>query len=132
MKLVNKLTGHVVVDNTVENTMMKDETALTQLAAEMAQLQQQIEQINQRLDMIYGAVTRLAEVKTPGRSPVDRLAGEGSAPLTPAAAGTSFSAQALLDPGSMLASLHHHALKVGLTIPTESVERLHEGLPGER
>ena len=43
----------------------------------------------------------------------------------------SFPAQALLDPGSMLASLHQHAVKAGLTIPTESVERLQEGLPVE-
>ncbi len=108
--------------------MMNDNVTLTQLTAEMTQLQQQIEQVNQRLDMIYGAVTRLAEAKA-AQSPVDHLGREQSAPPPPAAAGMSFSAQALLDPGSMLASLHQHALKAGLTIPTESVERLQEELP---
>lgn len=108
---------------------MNDNTPLTQLLAEMAQLQQQIEQMNQRLDMIYGAVTRLAEVKATTPSPVDPWAKEAS--TSQRAAGMSFSAQALLDPGSMLASLHQHAVKSGLKIPTESVERLQEGLPVE-
>ncbi|MBE7555612.1 MAG: hypothetical protein HS126_31570 [Anaerolineales bacterium] len=106
---------------------MNDNAPLTQLAAEMAQLQQQIEQMNQRLDMIYGAVTRLAEAKATAPSPVDPWAKETAA--SQRAAGMAFSAQALLDPGSMLASLHQHAVKTGLKIPTESVERLQEGLP---
>ena len=42
---------------------MSDEVTLAQLAAEMAQLRRQMEMVNQRLDMIYGAVTRLAETQ---------------------------------------------------------------------
>ena len=110
--------------------MMNDDTTLDQLAAEMAQLRQQIEQMNQRLDMIYGAVTRLTEAKATTPSPVERWARESSsAQPSPAIAEMSFSAQALLDPGSMLASLHQHAVQAGLTIPTGSVERLQEGFP---
>jgi hypothetical protein len=104
---------------------MKNEVTLTQLAAEMAQLQQQIEQMNQRLDMIYGAVTRLAQTKTPPPPAADPVKWSAS----PSPAEISFSAQALLDPGSMLASLHQHAVKAGLTIPTDSMERLQAELP---
>jgi hypothetical protein len=100
-----------------------------QLAVEMAQLQQQLEQMNQRLDMIYEAVNRLAEAKA-ARLPVDPLAGERSVPPPPPAAGMSFSAQALLDPGSMLTSLHQHALKAGLAVTGASMERLQADLPG--
>jgi hypothetical protein len=101
-----------------------------QLVVEIAQLQQQIEQVNQRLDMIYGAVTRLAESKaTVQLSAADSSASEWSAPLPPAAAGMSFSTQALLDPGSMLASLHQHAVNAGLMVATDSVERLQAELP---
>jgi hypothetical protein len=109
--------------------MMNDDTTLNQLAAEMAQLRQQIEQMNQRLDMIYGAVTRLTEAKATTPSPVEQWARESSTAQPAAATGMSFSAQALLDPGSMLASLHQHAVQAGLTIPTGSMERLQEGFP---
>jgi hypothetical protein len=97
----------------------------------MVQLQQQIEQMNQRLDMIYGAVTRLAEAKSAVQPPAaaNHLAREGSASQPAAAAGMSFSAQALLDPGSMLASLHQHALNAGLAVAIDSVERLQAELP---
>jgi glycine/D-amino acid oxidase-like deaminating enzyme len=105
---------------------MKDEVTLTQLAAEMAQLQQQIEQMNRRLDMIYGAVTRLAEAKLQPQPPA---AGQMKRPASLSSAAMSFPAQALLDPGSMLASLYQHAVKAGLTIPTDSMERLQAELP---
>lgn len=106
--------------------MMNDATSITQLAAEMAQLRQQIEQMNQRLDMIYGAVTRLAE--TAPHPPAEPL--KHPTRSAPAVANeVSFSAQALLNPGSMLASLHQHALQAGLTIPADSMERLQAELP---
>lgn len=103
--------------------MMNDTVTLTHLAAEMARLRQEIDQMNQRLDMIYGAVTRLAESKAQPQPFV-------AAAPSPAAE-MPFSAQALLDPGSMLASLHQHAVKAGLTIPIEAVERLQEEFPDE-
>lgn len=109
--------------------MMNDTVTLTHLAAEMAQLRQEIEQMNQRLDMIYGAVTRLAESKAQPQ-PFAAASPKRSAALS-SAADMPFSAQALLDPGSMLASLHQHAVKAGLTIPIEAVERLQEELPDE-
>ncbi len=92
---------------------MNENVTLPQLAAELARLRQHFEQMNQRLDMIYGAVTRLAEAKTDAAGPLTR-------PTASSAADMAFPAQALLDPGSMLASLHQHALKVGLTLPTGS------------
>lgn len=102
---------------------MNDSITLTQLAGAVAQLQQQIEQMNQRLDMIYRAVTRLAQPQPPAADPLKRPAS-----LSPTAE-ISFSAHTLLDPGSMLASLHQHALKAGLTIPTDSIERLQVDMP---
>lgn len=109
--------------------MMNDTVTLTHLAAEMAQLRQEIEQMNQRLDMIYGAVTRLTESKAQPQ-PFAAASPKRSAALS-SAAEMPFSAQALLDPGSMLASLHQHAVKAGLTIPIEAVERLQEEFPVE-
>jgi|GEM_PF-5874525 len=109
--------------------MMKDSVTLTQFAAEMARLRQEIEQMNQRLDMIYGVVTRLAETRAQPQ-PFTAAAPKRPADLS-STAEMPFSAQALLDPGSMLASLHQHAVKAGLTIPIEAVERLQEEFPVE-
>lgn len=102
---------------------MNDKMTLSQLAAAMAQLQEQLEQMNQRLDMIYGAITRLAQPQPPAADPVKRSTSPSLAAEIP------FSAHTLLNPGSMLASLHQHAVKAGLTIPTDSIERLQAELP---
>jgi hypothetical protein len=114
---------------------MDSHATLAQLAAEVAQLQQQVEQVNQRLDMIYGAVTRLAEtISGKAISP----AGNGrprSAPFLeepePRAAGNGgkdgelpIAAAMMMGPGNMLESLRQHALKAGMDISAEAVERL--------
>lgn len=116
----SRLTPHALRQGEV---MMNDPITLSHLADQMAQLQQQVEQMNQRLDMIYGAVTRLAEAKAqpPAAGPLEP-------PASSPPAGMSFSAQAMLNPGNMLASLHQHALKAGLTIPNTAMERLQEGV----
>ena len=102
---------------------MTNEVTLTQLAAEVSQLRQQIEQVNQRLDMIYGAVTRLTETGQPNTGHVVK-----KAPPSPA---NSFSATMTMDPGNMLHSLRQHAQNLGLTISSESVGRLQAELPTE-
>lgn len=109
---------------------MNDNMTFTQLAGAVVQLQQQIEQMNQRLDMIYGAVTRLAEAPTTWQpSAAGHPASERTKSST-STAGMSFSAHTLLDPGSMLASLHQHAVNSGLAVTLDSVERLKADLPG--
>jgi len=102
---------------------MANEITLTQLAAEITQLRQQIEQANQRLDMIYGAVTRLTET---GQSETNSAAKKTSPFST-----STFSAATMMDPGSMLHSLRQHAQGLGLTVSPESVERLQAELPPE-
>ncbi len=99
---------------------MSDEVTLAQLATEMTQLRRQLEMITQRLDMIYGAVTRLAEAQNPSAStPVQggqtQAAPATSMPLTP---------QMMMDPGSMLDSLRQYAVNMGLDVSPETVERL--------
>lgn len=111
---------------------------LVQLAAEVAQLRQQVEESNRRLDMIYGAINRLAEAK-PGQS-ASSLAQPQSLfeearpaavkPGSQAAAGLPLSAQMLMGPDTMLDSLHQYALKAGLTLSLDGVERLKAELPG--
>ena len=116
---------------------MSDDVTLAHLAAEMAQLQQQIELVKQRLDMIYGAVTRLADTKQNVQSPrVDNLAkGDkgGEQPPSPAASTTSMplSASMMMDPGTMLVSLHQYAVNLGMDIPVETVDRLKSDVPTE-
>jgi hypothetical protein len=104
---------------------MSDQITLAQLAAEMAQLRQQIEQVNQRLDMIYGAVTRLAETRPgtpiPSAEPVPR---RQPAPAPSPASAAPLSAEMMMDPGSMLVSLHQYALNAGLNLSSETVDRL--------
>ena len=111
---------------------------LAQLAAEVAQLRRQVEESNRRLDMIYGAINRLAEAKP--SQPASTLA--QSHPLfeeaRPAAvkpgpqpaASLPLSAQMLMGPDTMLDSLHQYALKAGLTLSLDGVERLKAELPG--
>lgn len=99
---------------------MSDEVTLAKLAAEMAHLRRQIEIISQRLDMIYGAVTRLAEAQNPPTStPVQggqaQAAPATNMPLTP---------EMMLSPSSMLDSLRQYAVSMGLDVSSETVERL--------
>lgn len=106
---------------------MSDEVTLAQLAAEMAQLRQQIEIVNQRLDMIYGAVTRLAEAQnSPASTPVQgeqaQAAPATSMPLTP---------EMMLSPSSMLDSLRQYAVSMGLDVSPETVERLKSFPPAD-
>lgn len=97
--------------------MAEEEITLKHLAAEIAQLRQQLELFNRRLDMIYGAVTRLADQSGPGQA--------APAPSSPRAqSGSGFPAAALMDPGSMLDALHQYATDSGLDISIETVERL--------
>ena len=136
---------------------MKDEVTLAQLSAEMAQLRQEVELVKQRLDMIYGALTRLIEAQ-PGVSspntahftkpPVSSgkldfekfdfggAVQEHGKPGKPAAAsssaaGPSMSAMMMMDPASMLDSLRQHAENSGLSISLEAVDRLKSKLPTE-
>jgi hypothetical protein len=101
---------------------MSDEVTLAQLAAEMAQLRRQMETVNQRLDMIYGAVTRLAEAQNSLTStPVQR----GQTQTAPAPGpGMSLTPQMMMDPGAMLDSLRQYAVNMGLDVSPETVDRL--------
>jgi hypothetical protein len=104
---------------------MTEEVTLAQLAAEITQLRQQINLINQRLDMIYGAVTRLADQSTPSKSTAS------SQSNAEPQAGPKLSATAMMDPGSMLDALRQYAVESGLDIPQEMTERLKEDIPTE-
>ncbi len=69
---------------------MSTDVTLTQLAADIAQLRQQIEITNQRLDMIYGAVTRLAEsnsARPAGPPSIPPSGGEAGPPSVPPGGG---------------------------------------------
>lgn len=104
---------------------MSDEITLAQLAAQMAHVRQQMEQMNQRLDMIYGAVTRLAEAQS---SPASKSPSEGAptqakeAPSSTTA--TPLTAAMMMDPGAMLDSLRQYAVNAGLDISPETVDLL--------
>jgi uncharacterized coiled-coil protein SlyX len=87
---------------------MSNNVTLEQLAAELAQLRHQLEQVNQRLDTIYGAINRLSETQST------------SSPDTPEPALSAMSAQTMMNPGSLLHSLRQHALEVGLELPNEA------------
>ncbi len=101
---------------------MNDEVTLAQLGAEMAQLRQQMEIISQRLDMIYGAVTRLAETQN---SPISTPVQGSQTKATPApATGTPLTAAMMLNPSAMLDSLRQYAVNAGLDVPLETVDRL--------
>jgi hypothetical protein len=103
-----------------EECLMSDEVTLAQLAVEIANLRQQIETVNQRLDMIYGAVTRLADAQN---SPADSPPQAEQAKPTPAS-GSALSPEMMMDPSSMLDSLHQFAVSRGLDISQETVDRL--------
>jgi len=96
---------------------MTKEVTLAQLAAEMVQLRQQLETMNQRLDMIYGAVTRL----TNQASPAQTAPAQTTPPPQP---NPTMSAADMMSPDSMLDSLRQHAIQQGLDISTETVDRL--------
>lgn len=126
---------------------MNNEVTLAQLAAEMAQLRQQLDVVNQRLDMIYGAVTRLAEAKPVASSPAANNFTTSQAsfedaeiergPKRPTRENNKFgqepvlSARMMMDPGGMLDSLRHYALNAGLDVSSETVDRLKSELPAE-
>lgn len=96
---------------------MTEEITLAQLAREIAELRQQVETVNQRLDMIYGAVTRLADQGAPSPPTSPR-----PAPDRPA--GPELSAASMMDPGGMLDALHEFAIQSGLDVSKETVERM--------
>jgi hypothetical protein len=100
---------------------MSDEITLAQLAAEMAQLRRQVEIVTQRLDMIYGAVTRLAEGQNvSAASPPVQPRPTQAAP----AHEMSFTPEMMLDPSSMLDSLRQYAVNMGLDVSQATVDRL--------
>jgi hypothetical protein len=101
---------------------MSDEVTLTQLAAEMAHLRRQLEMVNQRLDMIYGAVTRLAEAQN--ISPPPPIQNEPPKAAATPPSGMQLTPEMMLAPGSMLDSLREYAVSMGLDISPETVERL--------
>ena len=108
---------------------MTNERTLAQLTAEVAQLRQQVEESNRRLDMIYGAVTRLAEVQNASaNTPV-----QGQPPRAASAppSGMQLTPEMMLAPGSMLDSLRQYAVSMGLDISPETVERLKSHSPGD-
>ena len=97
---------------------MSDEVTLAQLAAEMAQLRRQLDGINQRLDMIYGAVTRLADQSnfaTPSSPPPQSTSSKSGPNLPP---------EVMMSPDSMLDALRQHAVNMGLDVSQETVDRL--------
>lgn len=101
--------------------MNQNEVTFSQLFSEITQLKQQIKQLSQQLDMIYGAVTRLnASNSEPKHGSKDKPSSVTDLP---------FSASMMMDPGNMLNSLRQHAQNVGLTISSETVDRLKAGLP---
>jgi hypothetical protein len=101
---------------------MSDQVTLAQLAAEMAQLRQQIEIVNQRLDMIYGAVARLADVhNSSGNTPVQGKQAQ-TAPVP--VSGMHLAPEMMLDPSSMLDSLRQYAVSMGLDVSQETVDHL--------
>jgi hypothetical protein len=108
---------------------MSDEITLTQLAAEMAHLRQQLESVNQRLDMIYGALTRLAEAQNASADTPVQGQPPKAAPAPPS--GMQLTPEMMLAPGSMLDSLRQYAVSMGLDISPETVERLKSHSPGD-
>ena len=110
---------------------------LAQLAAEVAQLRQQVEESNRRLDMIYGAINRLAELKpsqpasTPAQpQPLAEEVWHAQTKPGPQPGELPLSARMLMGPDTMLDSLHQYALKAGLSLSLDGVERLKSELPG--
>ena len=124
---------------------MNNEVTLTQLAAEIGQLRQQIEMLSQRLDMIYGAVTRLADAKQPGTPLNPPSTGSGGASGHGSAVGgrqgtegvgqsastanMPLTANMMMDPGNMLDSLRQYAVSLGMDVSAETVDRLKSDLP---
>ncbi len=98
---------------------MTEEVTLAQLATEMAQLRQQMEAMNQRLDMIYGAVTRLADQTPPAKTAPPQATSKPEPKSNP-----TLSPETMLNPDSMLDSLRQHAVNMGLDVSVETVERL--------
>lgn len=132
------------------------DVTLAQLAAAIAGLQQQVLEVNRRLDMVYGAVNRLAETTGDSRPAASGLSqnfgvsGQGEWPFAPTpemwdapAAGpaprpensrvgtpaASLNMAKLMDPGSMLNSLRQYAVDAGLDVSADMVGRLKSGLP---
>ena len=97
---------------------MSKEVTLAQLAVEMAQLRQQLDGVNQRLDMIYGAVTRLADQSNSATS--------SSPPPKPTSSkpGSNLPPEVMMSPDSMLDALRQHAVNMGLDVSQETVDRL--------
>jgi hypothetical protein len=112
---------------------MNDQVNLAYLAAQIEQLQQQMEQVNRRLDMIYGAINRMAEGQQsralPASTQEPAFAQENSQRPLADDSGTPLSARMMMDPGSMLASLYQYAQNIGLNVSPES--ELPEGKPDE-
>jgi hypothetical protein len=124
---------------------MSNEVTLAQLAAEIGQLRQQIEMLSQHLDMIYGAVARLADAKqletslnsggadARGRGPQSAAGGgrQGPEEAAPSAstANMPLSASMMMDPGNMLDSLRQYAVSLGMNVSAETVDRLKSDLP---
>ena len=106
---------------------MNNEVTLAQLAAEIGQLRQQIEMLSQRLDMIYGAVTRLADAKQPVQSPTPK--DKGSEAQSASTANMPLTANMMMDPGNMLDSLRQYAVSLGMDVSAETVDRLKSDLP---
>lgn len=96
---------------------MTEDVTLTQLAAEVIQLRQQLETMSQQLDMIYGAVARLAD-QISSAKPSSPQATPNPQP------NPTLSPTAMMDPGNMLDALRQHATQLGLDISTETVEHL--------
>ena len=97
---------------------MSEEVTLAQLAAEVAHLRRQLDSVNQRLDMIYGAVTRLADQSSsaaPSSSPPRKTSSKPGPNLSP---------ETMLSPDSMLEALRQHAVNMGLDVSQETVDRL--------
>lgn len=111
---------------------MNDQVNLAYLAAQIEQLQQHMEQVNRRLDMIYGAINRIAEGRQSQPSPASTqepaLAQETGQGQPADESGLPLSARMVMDPGSMLASLYQYAQNIGLDVSPESEP---EGKPDE-
>ena len=71
--------------------------------------------------MIYGAVTRLADQKASPKTASSQPT--ASSPEK----GSGVSMMAMMEPGRMLDALYEQAVKAGLDISPETLERLKEG-----
>ena len=119
--------------------MMTEEITLAKLADEIAQLRQQVEAANRRLDMIYGAVTSRNPVSIETGFLESQLAPANTTstpPATGAQAKPLSSAPGMMNPGgeplrSIVDALHQHAVASGLDVSKETLARLKHESPGE-